>query len=131
MHDVGKTAIPDAILNKPGPLTEAEWEFMRTHTVVGERILLADPALAPIAPIARSHHERWDGAGYPDGLEGRTSRRRRGSSPSATPTRRWSPTVPIAPGGRAAEALAELSAARARTSTPPWSTAFVAMMADE
>ena len=70
LHDVGKTAIPDAILNKPGPLSDVEWAFMQTHTVVGERILLADAALAPIAPIARSHHERWDGDGYPDGLAG-------------------------------------------------------------
>ena len=70
LHDVGKTAIPDAILDKPGALNELEWEFMRRHTVIGERILLADPLLAPIAPVARSHHERWDGGGYPDGLAG-------------------------------------------------------------
>lgn len=70
LHDIGKTAIPDAILDKPGPLDDDEWEFMRRHTVIGERILLADPALAPVAPVARSHHERWTGGGYPDGLAG-------------------------------------------------------------
>ena len=70
LHDVGKSAIPDAILNKPGPLTEDEWTFMRRHTIVGERILAAAPALAPVAPLVRSSHERWDGGGYPDGLAG-------------------------------------------------------------
>ncbi len=70
LHDIGKMAIPDAILNKPGPLDDREWQFMRRHTVVGERILLADSALAHVAPVARSHHERWDGGGYPDGLAG-------------------------------------------------------------
>jgi two-component system, cell cycle response regulator len=70
LHDIGKAAIPDAILNKPGPLTENEWTFMRRHTYVGERILAAAPALAPVAALVRSSHERWDGEGYPDGLVG-------------------------------------------------------------
>ena len=70
LHDIGKAAIPDAILNKPGPLDEAEWTFMRRHTVVGERILALAPALAPVAALVRSSHERWDGRGYPDGLAG-------------------------------------------------------------
>jgi len=68
LHDIGKVAIPDAILNKPGPLDEEEWAFMRSHTVVGERILAAAPALIPVARLVRSSHERWDGAGYPDCL---------------------------------------------------------------
>jgi HD-GYP domain-containing protein (c-di-GMP phosphodiesterase class II) len=68
LHDVGKVAIPDAILNKPGKLDDTEWEFMRQHTILGERILSAAPALRPVARIVRSSHERWDGAGYPDGL---------------------------------------------------------------
>jgi HD-GYP domain-containing protein (c-di-GMP phosphodiesterase class II) len=68
LHDVGKVGIPDAILNKPGALNEAEWEFMRQHTVLGERILSAAPALRPVAVIVRASHERWDGRGYPDGL---------------------------------------------------------------
>ncbi len=70
LHDIGKTAIPRAILAKPGPLTDEEWVFMRRHTTIGERILLADPALAFVAPVARSHHERWEGGGYPDGIAG-------------------------------------------------------------
>ena len=70
LHDVGKAAIPDAILDKPGPLDQQEWEFMRRHTLVGERILAAAPALAPVATIVRSSHERWDGEGYPDRLRG-------------------------------------------------------------
>ncbi|HTT95109.1 MAG TPA: diguanylate cyclase [Solirubrobacterales bacterium] len=70
LHDVGKMAIPDAILAKPGPLDPAEWEFMRKHTLIGERIIAAAPALVPIARLVRSSHERWDGGGYPDGLAG-------------------------------------------------------------
>ena len=70
LHDVGKVAIPDAILNKPGPLDEDEWAFIRRHTVIGERILGAAPALRPVARIVRSSHERFDGEGYPDGLAG-------------------------------------------------------------
>jgi diguanylate cyclase (GGDEF)-like protein len=70
LHDVGKIAIPDAILAKPGPLDEDEWAFMERHTIIGERILLAAPALRPVAGIVRSSHERWDGGGYPDGLGG-------------------------------------------------------------
>ena len=70
LHDVGKIAIPDEILTKPGPLTDNEWEFMRRHTVIGERIITAAPGLAPVAAMVRSSHERWDGAGYPDGLAG-------------------------------------------------------------
>jgi diguanylate cyclase (GGDEF)-like protein/putative nucleotidyltransferase with HDIG domain len=68
LHDIGKVAIPDAILNKPGPLDEAEWEFIRRHTTIGERILKAAPSLAHTSEVARSHHERYDGTGYPDGL---------------------------------------------------------------
>jgi len=70
LHDVGKIAIPDAILEKSGPLDETEWGFMRRHTIIGERILLAAPALRSVARLVRSSHERWDGAGYPDGLPG-------------------------------------------------------------
>jgi diguanylate cyclase (GGDEF)-like protein len=70
LHDVGKVAIPDAILDKPGALDAAEWEFMKRHTLIGERIVAAAPALANVARNVRSTHERWDGAGYPDGLAG-------------------------------------------------------------
>jgi two-component system, cell cycle response regulator len=70
LHDVGKVAIPDAILGKPGPLTVEEWAFVRRHPIIGERIILAAPALARVATLVRSSHERWDGAGYPDALAG-------------------------------------------------------------
>src|SRR3954447_18820496 len=70
LHDVGKVAIPDEILAKEGPLTEHEWTFVRRHTLAGERIVAAAPALAAVARVVRSSHERWDGAGYPDGLAG-------------------------------------------------------------
>jgi two-component system cell cycle response regulator len=70
LHDIGKAAIPDAILNKPSSLDEDEWSFMRRHTIVGERILAVAPALAPVAALVRSSHERWDGGGYPDGVAG-------------------------------------------------------------
>ena len=70
LHDVGKIAIPDEILNRKGPLTDAEWEHVRDHTRIGERILRDIPFLAPAASAVRSAHERWDGAGYPDGLMG-------------------------------------------------------------
>ena len=69
LHDVGKFAIPDSILEKSGPLSEEEWELIRQHTVIGERILAAAPALRDVGGIVRSTHERFDGAGYPDGLE--------------------------------------------------------------
>ena len=71
LHDVGKLAVPDEILNKPGRLTETEWAIMREHTVVGARMLLqAGSGLAEVAPIVRATHERVDGRGYPDGLAG-------------------------------------------------------------
>jgi two-component system, cell cycle response regulator len=70
LHDVGKMAIPEAILSKPGPLGESEWEFVRRHTIIGERILRAAPSLSGVATLVRSSHERYDGAGYPDGLRG-------------------------------------------------------------
>jgi two-component system, cell cycle response regulator len=70
LHDTGKMAIPDAILNKPGPLEPEEWAFMREHTLIGERIIAAAPALVPVARLVRSTHERWDGGGYPDRLRG-------------------------------------------------------------
>jgi two-component system cell cycle response regulator len=68
LHDIGKLAIPDAILHKPTSLEEAEWRFIAQHTVVGERILAASPFLRRIGEIVRSTHERWDGTGYPDRL---------------------------------------------------------------
>ena len=70
LHDVGKVAIPDAILDKPGPLDEDEWVFVRRHTLIGERIIAAAPDLSRVAKLVRSSHENFDGSGYPDGLAG-------------------------------------------------------------
>jgi diguanylate cyclase (GGDEF)-like protein len=70
LHDIGKVGVPDAILNKPGPLAPDELEFIQQHTLIGERIVRRAPALAAVAKLVRASHERWDGAGYPDGLAG-------------------------------------------------------------
>lgn len=70
LHDIGKIATPDAILFKPGPLTDDEWVVMQQHAEFGAEILAELPALSSFAPIVRAHHERWDGKGYPYGLKG-------------------------------------------------------------
>jgi diguanylate cyclase (GGDEF)-like protein/putative nucleotidyltransferase with HDIG domain len=70
LHDIGKIAIPYAVLHKPGPLDDQEWEMMRRHATIGANILSAAPALGHVAEIVRHHHERWDGQGYPQGLAG-------------------------------------------------------------
>jgi len=70
LHDLGKIAIPDAILLKPGPLAPAEWEMMRQHPIIGERICKPLRSLRLTLPAIRHHHERWDGSGYPGGLRG-------------------------------------------------------------
>jgi putative nucleotidyltransferase with HDIG domain len=71
LHDIGKVRVPESILNKSGPLTDEEWTVMKTHPEVGEHILRPIQSLNAILPIVRHHHERWDGAGYPDNLSGR------------------------------------------------------------
>lgn len=72
MHDIGKIGIPDAILRKPGRLDPEEWEVMKTHASIGGQLLEGDdsPLMRMARDIARSHHEKWDGSGYPDGLAG-------------------------------------------------------------
>jgi len=70
LHDIGKIAVPDSILFKKDRLTEAEWEVMKSHTLVGYSICKPVKSLELVLPIIRSHHERWDGTGYPDGLAG-------------------------------------------------------------
>src|SRR5262249_36003722 len=71
LHDIGKIGMPDALLFKAGPLDEAEWKLMRTHTIKGEAICRPMKSLSAVLPIIRNHHERWDGSGYPDGLAGK------------------------------------------------------------
>ncbi len=70
LHDIGKVAIPEAILQKAGPLDDDEWSFVRRHTLIGERILAAAPSLARVVKLVRWSHERFDSSGYPDGLSG-------------------------------------------------------------
>jgi two-component system, cell cycle response regulator len=70
LHDVGKVALPASILRKTGPLDDSEWSFVRQHTLVGDRILSAAPALSSLAHVVRASHEHYDGGGYPDGLAG-------------------------------------------------------------
>ncbi len=70
LHDIGKIAMPDAVLRKPAPLTAAERSLMETHPIVGWEILREADFLTQARLIVRHHHERWDGAGYPDGLDG-------------------------------------------------------------
>ncbi len=70
VHDIGKVAVPEHILLKPGPLTEDEWQIMRQHPVVGERICSPLRSFRHVLPVIRHHHEKFDGSGYPDGLKG-------------------------------------------------------------
>jgi putative nucleotidyltransferase with HDIG domain len=70
LHDIGKLAISDTILNKPGPLSEQEMEIIRQHPVIGDNIIRPIRFLQHCRPVVRHHHERWDGHGYPDGLKG-------------------------------------------------------------
>jgi hypothetical protein len=70
LHDIGKIAIPDAVLHKNGPLSEEEWVVMRTHPISSERLIRSVPDLEHLASAIRAEHERWDGGGYPDGLAG-------------------------------------------------------------
>jgi len=70
LHDTGKIAVPEHILNKPGRLTASEFETMKRHAPIGAQILASIEFPYPVAPIVRHHHENWDGTGYPDGLKG-------------------------------------------------------------
>jgi diguanylate cyclase (GGDEF)-like protein/putative nucleotidyltransferase with HDIG domain len=70
LHDIGKVGVPDSVLHKDGPLSDAEWMLMREHPAIGERVLRAIPGLGGVARIVRHEHERFDGGGYPDGLSG-------------------------------------------------------------
>jgi putative nucleotidyltransferase with HDIG domain len=70
LHDVGKLTVPDGVLTKPGPLNELEWGAVRRHAALGEQLLSHIVDLPDVLAVVRSHHERWDGAGYPDGKRG-------------------------------------------------------------
>src|SRR5580765_362423 len=70
LHDIGKLGIPDRLLDKPGPLTPDEYDYVKLHSIIGADILSAVAFPGPLAVIVRHHHENWDGTGYPDGLRG-------------------------------------------------------------
>ena len=88
LHDMGKVAIPDAILDKPGPLDEAEWEFMRRHTIIGERILRPRRRSSAWRSSSARRTSAWTARATPTSWPARRSRSRRGSCSCATPTRR-------------------------------------------
>ena len=121
LHDVGKMAIPDEILHKPGPLTDAEWSFVRQHTIIGERILGAAPALLAVAKLVRASHEHWDGSGYPDGLAGEAIPlgARIVAVCDAFDAMTTEPALPRRDERRGCPGRAP-RAAPARSSTPPW-----------
>ena len=127
LHDIGKVAIPDKILHKPRPLDDDEWELMRTHTTIGERILAVAPAMGPVAELVRSSHERWDGDGYPDGLAGEQiplgARIISVCDAFEAMTEERPYRRAMAPPRR----LAELRAAQVPSSTPVWSSCSPSM----
>jgi HD domain-containing protein len=122
LHDVGKIAVPDAILEKPGPLDDDEWGFVRSHTLMGQRIVCAAPSLSAVGRLIRSSHERWDGTGYPDRLAGDAIPSARGSSASATRTTRCGRIGRTARRRPTRAPLRSCSAAPARSSTSVSST---------
>ena len=118
LHDIGKIGVPDQILLKPVELNEAEWRVMKAHTLLGAQMIGGVAFLHEAGvQVVRSHHERWDGAGYPDGLAARRSRSARGSSPSPTRSTRSRTTAPTAPPAAGATVAARSSRRRGRSST--------------
>ena len=87
VHDLGRVGVPNGVWDKPGPLSDAEWERVRLHSYYTERILARSPALAPLADDRGMHHERLDGSGYHRGAQAPTLQAPRACSPWPTPTR--------------------------------------------
>jgi diguanylate cyclase (GGDEF)-like protein len=130
LHDIGKVAIPSAILSKPARLNEEEWDFIRRHSVIGERILVGIPALQSVAPIVRSSHERWDGGGYPDGLAGEQIPLGARLIAVADAFCAMTEERPYAPVRSFADAVAELRACSGTQFDPAAVTAFLAALED-
>ena len=127
LHDIGKIAIPEEILRKPGPLDEIEWELMRKHTLVGERILGTSPSLAPVARLVRSSHERWDGERLSGRPGGRGDPARGPDHPrSATPSTRCAASVPTRPRAIGKAPSPRSAAGPAPSSTRTWSSSSAA-----
>jgi HD-GYP domain-containing protein (c-di-GMP phosphodiesterase class II) len=110
LHDIGKLAIPAAILSKPTPLDPVEWVAIRRHPIIGEQILVWVPQLRGSAPLIRHSHERWDGTGYPDGLAGEAIPLGSRIIFCANAFDAIRSDRPYRPGCSAAEALAEIRA---------------------
>ena len=102
MHDIGKIGVPDSVLLKPGSLDPDERELMQQHASIGSSILADSPSplLQLAETIARTHHERWDGTGYPAGLRGEEIPLAGASARSATSSTRWSPPGSTRKAGR-------------------------------
>ena len=126
LHDIGKLIIPIDVLNKPGKLDEAEWELMRAHPRAGVEMLRSDLISPLVKVVVRSHHERWDGGGYPDGLPATASTSSRASPPVPTSTTPSPPSASTRPRGRRTWACRSCSTARAARSTPTSSTCSAA-----
>jgi diguanylate cyclase (GGDEF)-like protein len=129
LHDVGKVAIPDDILNKPGPLDDDEWAFIRRHTLVGERIVAAAPALSAVAKLVRASHEHWDGGGYPDGTAGEEIPLGARIVAVCDSYDAIIADRPYRPARRPAEALAELRRCAGTQFDPAVVEAFIAVLA--
>jgi HD-GYP domain-containing protein (c-di-GMP phosphodiesterase class II) len=127
LHDIGKIGIDDAILRKPDRLTPEEFAVMKTHTVKGAEIVATIPDLHPIIPIVRSHHERWDGNGYPDGLRGEAIPRLARIVAVADAFDAMTSDRPYRKGMEAEVAFAEVQKMSARQFDPECARAFLAM----
>jgi diguanylate cyclase (GGDEF)-like protein len=130
LHDIGKVSIPDEIIGKPGPLDDDEWAFMRRHTIIGERIIAAAPALAPAARLVRASHEAWDGGGYPDRLAGEEIALGARIIAVCDAFDAMITARPYAPARSVPEALAELRRCAGRQFDPAVVAAFEAVVAE-
>jgi putative nucleotidyltransferase with HDIG domain len=130
LHDIGKIGVDDAILRKPGPLTPDEFKIMQAHTVKGAAILSTIPELAPVIPIVRSHHERWDGKGYPDRLVGSAIPRMARIVAVADTFDAMTSDRPYRKGMAAEIAFAEVEKQSGKQFDPECATAFLALRED-
>src|SRR5262249_31469716 len=129
LHDIGKIGIDDAILRKTSKLSKEEFEIMKTHTTKGAKILETVPDLAPVIPIVRSHHERWDGQGYPDGLAGEAISRLARIVAVADCFDAMTSDRPYRQGMPAEVAFAEVDKQKAKQFDPEVATAFLKIRA--
>jgi HD-GYP domain-containing protein (c-di-GMP phosphodiesterase class II)/pSer/pThr/pTyr-binding forkhead associated (FHA) protein len=127
LHDIGKVGIDDAILRKPGRLTDGEFAEMKTHTTKGAKILEQVPDLAPAIPMVRSHHERWDGGGYPDGLAGEEISKLARIVAVADAFDAMTSDRPYRPGLPAEKAFAEVEKMKGRQFDPRCAAAFLSI----